>query len=67
MIHQPATDGEWLKVREVADMLNLPLSSTYLLVSSGELPFTRISRRTIRIAKDAVLEYVRHRAGGDAQ
>jgi excisionase family DNA binding protein len=57
---------EWLRVREVAEMLGMPLSSAYLLVHSGELPYSRVSQKTIRVSKAAVIEYMERRAGGKA-
>jgi excisionase family DNA binding protein len=57
---------KWMRVREVAAMLNMPLSSVYLLISSEALPHTRVSRKTIRVSEAAVLEYMRARSGAKA-
>ena len=40
---------EWLKVPEVAEELNIPRSSAYELVASGEHPAVRIGERSIRV------------------
>lgn len=43
------TTQEWLRVREVADLLELPRTRTYELIQRGELPAVRIGERSIRV------------------
>jgi len=59
----PESSPEWLRVSQVAAKLNLPLSSTYKLLSSGEIPFSLISRRTYRVNAAAVDAYLSARSG----
>ena len=40
---------EWLKVPEVAEVLNIPRSRAYELIGNGELPAVRIGERSIRV------------------
>ena len=41
----------WLKVPEVAKLLDVPRSRAYELVANGSIPAVRISERTIRVHK----------------
>ena len=44
------SDREWLRVREVAELLGLPRTRTYELIQQGELPGAiRIGPRSIRV------------------
>lgn len=49
--------GEFLKVREVAELLRVPESTVYRLISSGDLPSLRL-KRTIRVPKNAVMQLI---------
>jgi excisionase family DNA binding protein len=40
---------EWLRVREAATELQIPLTSCYELIQRGELPAVRIGVRRIRV------------------
>ncbi len=42
-------DREWIKVREAAQLLDLPRTRTYELIQRGELPAVRIGERSIRV------------------
>ena len=46
---EKATTRDWLKVREVAELLGLTPQRAYELIARGELPATRIGARSIRI------------------
>lgn len=41
----------WLTVSEVSELLNLSRQKIYTMISSGELPSVRISRRTLRVSR----------------
>jgi excisionase family DNA binding protein len=40
---------DWLRVREVAELLGLTPARAYDLIAQGELPAVRIGERSIRI------------------
>ena len=44
-----ATEKEWLKVPEAAELLGLPKTRAYELIQQGELPAVRIGERSIRV------------------
>jgi excisionase family DNA binding protein len=41
--------NQWLKVPEVAELLQLPRTRAYELIHRGELPAVRVGERSIRI------------------
>jgi excisionase family DNA binding protein len=41
--------NQWLKVTEVAELLQLPRNRTYELIHRGELPAVRVGERSIRV------------------
>jgi excisionase family DNA binding protein len=41
--------SQWLTVREVAELLQLPRTRAYELIHRGELPAVRIGERSIRV------------------
>jgi excisionase family DNA binding protein len=41
--------NQWLTVREVAELLQLPRTRTYELIHRGELPAVRVGERSIRV------------------
>lgn len=42
-------EREWMKVPEAAELLGIPRTRMYELVSRGEVPAVRIGERSIRI------------------
>lgn len=44
--------NEWLKVPEVAELLQLPRTRTYELIQRGDLPAVRVGVRSIRVRRD---------------
>lgn len=40
---------EWLRVPEAAELLGIPRSRCYDLISRGDLPAVRIGQRSIRV------------------
>jgi excisionase family DNA binding protein len=40
---------QWLKVPEVAELLQLPRTRAYELIRRGELPAVRVGERSIRV------------------
>ena len=42
-------EKEWLRVPEAAELLGLPKSRTYELISKGQIPAVRIGERSIRV------------------
>ena len=41
--------NQWLKVPEVAELLQLPRTRAYELIQRGELPAVRVGERSIRV------------------
>lgn len=48
-MEEEAREREWMKVPEAAELLGIPRSRMYDLVSRGEIPAVRIGERSIRI------------------
>jgi excisionase family DNA binding protein len=48
-VREQAGMNQWLKVAEVAELLQLPRTRTYELIQRGELPAVRIGERSIRV------------------
>lgn len=48
-----AAETEWLKVEEVASILRLPLSTTYELVRTGQIPSVKLGKHR-RIRRDVL-------------
>jgi excisionase family DNA binding protein len=48
----------WLKVPEVAELLDVPRSRAYELVATGTIPAVRISERTIRVHKGELEKFL---------
>jgi excisionase family DNA binding protein len=46
---EKAETKEWLKVPDVAALLDLPRSRAYELIATGELPAVRVGERSIRV------------------
>lgn len=42
-------EREWLKVPEAGELLGIPRSRMYDLVSRGEIPAVRVGERSIRV------------------
>jgi excisionase family DNA binding protein len=43
--------NQWLKVPEVAELLQLPRTRAYELIQRGELPAVRVGERSIRVPR----------------
>jgi excisionase family DNA binding protein len=41
--------NQWLKVPQVAELLQLPRTRAYELIQRGELPAVRVGERSIRV------------------
>ena len=54
-------EEEWLTVKEVARLLNVPAQEIYALISAGQLRAIRIGR-AIRIPRRFLEEFVQARA-----
>ena len=49
---------EWLKVAEVAELLQLPRTRTYELIQRGDLPAVRVGVRSIRVRRDELERFL---------
>jgi len=47
--NEQAEMSQWLKVPEVAELLQLPRTRAYELIQRGELPAVRVGERSIRV------------------
>jgi excisionase family DNA binding protein len=47
--NEQAEMNQWLKVPEVAELLQLPRTRAYELIQRGELPAVRVGERSIRV------------------
>ncbi len=54
-----AHEKEWMKVPEAAELLGVPRSRMYDLVSRGEVPAVRIGERSIRVNRRDLEEFLR--------
>ena len=49
--------------REVSDLLHIPLRSLDYLVRRGEIPFSRIGKRSVRFDPERVQQWFEQREG----
>ncbi len=56
-------DDEILKREEAAEMLKLPLRTIDYLVATGQIPYTRIGKRSVRFSRTRLMEWFREREG----
>ena len=54
---------EKLKRGEAANFLNIPLRTLDFLIRRGEIPFSRIGRRSVRFDPERLDEWFREREG----
>jgi excisionase family DNA binding protein len=54
-----AREKEWMRVPEAAELLGVPRSRMYDLVSRGEVPAVRIGERSIRVNRRDLEEFLR--------
>jgi excisionase family DNA binding protein len=47
--NEQAEMNQWLKVPEVAELLQLPRTRAYELIQRGEVPAVRVGERSIRV------------------
>jgi excisionase family DNA binding protein len=52
---------EILTRKEVSEFLKLPIRSLDYLVATGQIPFFRIGKRSVRFSKDRLMEYLNDR------
>jgi excisionase family DNA binding protein len=56
---QSHLDAHYLKVSQVADLLQLTESAVYQLCQQGELPAVKVTEKSIRIPAKALETYLR--------
>lgn len=47
-----------MKIKRVAERLNIGVSTVYLLVESGRLPHYRVAKGAIRVSEEQIEEYL---------
>jgi len=52
-----------MKRQTVAEYLDLPISTLDYLVQTGQIPFSRIGKRTVRFDKAEIDTWFKNRAG----
>lgn len=52
-----------LNRREVAEFLKMPVRAIDYLVSTGQIPFSRLGKRSVRFDKNRLLEWFNDREG----
>jgi excisionase family DNA binding protein len=56
-------NDEILTRSEAAELLKLPLRTLDYLVATGQIPFTRIGKRSVRFSRARLMEWFREREG----
>jgi excisionase family DNA binding protein len=57
------TDDEILTRTEAAGMLKMPRRTLDYLVSTNQVPFSRIGKRSVRFTRGRLLEWLQEREG----
>jgi excisionase family DNA binding protein len=57
------TDDEILIRPEVAKMFQIPRRTLDYLVATGQIPYSRIGKRSVRFSKRRLLEWLQEREG----
>jgi len=57
------SDSEVLTRTEAAGMLKMPRRTLDYLVATGQIPFSRIGKRSIRFTRARLLEWLQEREG----
>lgn len=60
---QKTTNSEILTSNEAAEMLKLPRRTLDYLVCTGQIPYSRVGKRSVRFTKTRLLEWLREREG----
>ena len=60
---QTAAQDEILKRKEAAAMLKVPQRTLDYLVATGQIPFSRVGKRSVRFTRSRLLEWLREREG----
>ena len=57
------SDSEVLTRAEAAGMLKMPRRTLDYLVATGQIPFSRIGKRSVRFTRARLLEWLQEREG----
>jgi len=57
------TTDEILTRKEVAEMLKLPRRTLDYLVATGQIPFSRIGKRSVRFSRSRLMQWLGEREG----
>jgi len=60
---QIAVQDEILNRKEAAQMLKVPQRTLDYLVATGQVPFSRVGRRSVRFTRSRLMEWLRKREG----
>ena len=54
---------EVFKTKDVSNFLKVPVKTIQYLVNTGQIPFSRISKRGVRFSKNRIMEWFNSREG----
>lgn len=60
---QTMMSDEILKRKEAAAMLKVPQRTLDYLVSTQQIPFSRVGKRSVRFSRNRLMEWLREREG----
>jgi len=60
---QIAVQDEILNRKEAAEMLKVPQRTLDYLVATGQVPFSRVGRRSVRFTRSRLMDWLREREG----
>jgi excisionase family DNA binding protein len=60
---QTMMSDEILKRKEAAAMLKVPQRTLDYLVATGQVPFSRVGKRSVRFSRNRLMEWLREREG----
>ena len=58
-----AVQDEILNRKEAAEMLKIPQRTLDYLVATGQVPFSRVVKRSVRFTRNRLLEWLREHEG----
>ena len=54
---------KFLRRQDVSKLLQIPLRTIDYLVGTGQIPFSRIGKRSVRFSKERIQEWFKEREG----
>ena len=60
---QTLVSDEILNRKEASEMLKIPQRTLDYLVATGQIPFSRVGKRSVRFTRSRLLEWLKEREG----